>query len=149
MDEATKIELIKDEYLLLENFYEDFDKRLMTIKGWSGTIALGLLGTGFHTTEYLWLLASGISLMFWFLEALWKSFQYLHAYRISLIESAMRSGNYEQLKPLQIYTSWFSYYHGQGLHYWQNFFMVTVYLPHLITFILGIALFSLKKLGAF
>jgi hypothetical protein len=149
MDEATKIDLIKDEYLLLQNFYEDFDKRLLTIKGWSGTIALGLVGTAFSTTEYLWLLAAGISLIFWFLDALWKSYQYLHAYRISVIEQAMREGRFENIEPMQIYTSWFDAYPKLGMHYWKNFWLVTVYLPHLVTLILGITLFIMRRAGVF
>jgi hypothetical protein len=44
MDKSTKISLLKDEYILLQNFYEEFDQRLLTIKGWSVTVALGAIG---------------------------------------------------------------------------------------------------------
>ncbi len=37
IDHATKLGLLKDEYLLLQRLYEDFDGRVITIKGWSAT----------------------------------------------------------------------------------------------------------------
>ncbi|HEV7796564.1 MAG TPA: hypothetical protein VGO73_00295 [Pyrinomonadaceae bacterium] len=44
MDEKTKLPLLKDEYSMLQQFYEDFDKRILGIKGWSATIAMSGAG---------------------------------------------------------------------------------------------------------
>lgn len=149
MDENTRISLIKDEYLLLQKFYEDSDQKLLTLKGVSVTISFGLIGTAFYQSEYLWLFASLTSLMFWLLETLWKSFQYLHAYRISKIEQALRDNTIGQIIPFQIYTSWFSAYKESGLNYWKNFFLTSIYLPHLLSLLLGFILFISKKAGVF
>jgi hypothetical protein len=48
MDEQTKVALLKDEYLTLQQFYEDFDKRILGIKGWSATIAIAAIGVAFY-----------------------------------------------------------------------------------------------------
>jgi hypothetical protein len=40
MEDAIK----GDEYLLLQKFYEDFDARIVTIKGWSATIGMAAIG---------------------------------------------------------------------------------------------------------
>jgi len=44
MNNDTKASFLKDEYLLLQRIYEDFDQRAMTIKGWSATIAVAAIG---------------------------------------------------------------------------------------------------------
>lgn len=147
MDEAMKISLLKDEYVLLQNFYEEFDRRLLTIKGWSVTVALGAIGVGFYQSEYLWLFAVGASIAFWLLEALWKSFQYMHAQRIAVLEKAFSKGEFENIKPLQIYNSWFEVQDKYGLRIWRHFGMGIVALPHLLTFVIGILLFVLQILG--
>ena len=33
---------------MLQQFYEDFDKRILGIKGWSATIAIAAIGAGFQ-----------------------------------------------------------------------------------------------------
>ncbi len=59
MENATKITLLRDEYLLLQNFYENFDTRFVTIKGWSATVGMAAIGGGFYQTRYLWLFGAG------------------------------------------------------------------------------------------
>jgi hypothetical protein len=73
VDNITKSQFLKDEYLLLQRFYEDLDGRIVTIKGWSSTIAIAAIGSGFWQSRFLWLFAAGASLVFWAIEALWKS----------------------------------------------------------------------------
>jgi len=81
MENATKITLLRDEYLLLQNFYENFDTRIVTIKGWSATVGMAAIGGGFYQTRYLWLFGAAASVIFWLIEALWKSFQYMYDFR--------------------------------------------------------------------
>ena len=147
MDNHEKISCLKDEYFLLQNFYESFDQRLLTIKGWSATIGLAAIGVGFYQSHYLWLFAAGASLVFWLLEAMWKSYQYMHAYRISELEEAFRTERFDSIKPLQIYSSWFEAYRKYGLRVLSNFSLLGVSFPHAITFVIGAMLFIFQSIG--
>jgi hypothetical protein len=49
---------------------------------------------------------SGVSDFFSTLESLWKSFQYLYAPRIAVIEDAIRTERLDDIAPFQIYQSW-------------------------------------------
>lgn len=93
IDRAMKLGFLKDEYLLIQKQYEDFDTRIMTINGRSATIGLAALGAGFQHTKYLWLFEAGIGIIFWVLEAISKSFQYNYADRIQLLEEKFRDGD--------------------------------------------------------
>ena len=46
MNEDKRIELLKDEYIMLQHFYEDIDSKGLTIKNWAITVALPVIGTG-------------------------------------------------------------------------------------------------------
>ena len=94
METRTKISLLKDEYLLLQKFYEDFDARIVTIKGWSATIGMVAIGGGFYQSHYLWLFASGAAVIFWLIESVWKSFQYMYGPRIQEIEEAFQKDEF-------------------------------------------------------
>jgi hypothetical protein len=148
MDEKTKISLLKDEYSMLQQFYEDFDKRILGIKGWSATIAIAAIGGGFqYRIPYLWLFAAAASLVFWLLEAVWKRFQYLYAPRIARLEEVFREGDFDEVDPLQIYSSWFDAFEKEGWRVFSTFKMGIVSFPHLVTFIGGTILFILYLLG--
>ena len=144
MDEKTKLSLLKDEYSMLQQFYEDFDKRILSIKGWSATIAIAAIGGGFAQTRYLWLFAAAASLVFWLLESLWKGFQYMYAPRIERLEEVFREQNYNDVAPLQIYTSWFEAFQERGFQIWSTFRMGIVSFPHIVTLIVGTILFLLE-----
>jgi hypothetical protein len=114
MDEKTKISLLGNEYSLLQQFYEDFDKRILGIKGWSATIAIAAIGGGFYQTRLLWLFAAGASLVFWLLETIWKGFQYCYSPRIELLERAFREDKFENVAPFQIGKSWYKEFQKNG-----------------------------------
>ncbi|HEY2498900.1 MAG TPA: hypothetical protein VGK24_17695 [Candidatus Angelobacter sp.] len=147
MNDTTKLGFLKDEYLLLQKFYEDFDARIITIKGWSATVGIAAIGGGFFQSKFLWLFAAGASVVFWITEAVWKSFQYMYAPRIEAIEGAFRKKSIENLAPFQIYTSWFQTLQEQGFGVLANMKLAVVLFPHLITVIVGIALFLLEYYG--
>ena len=147
MENAIKIPLLRDEYLLLQKFYEDFDFRIVTIKGWSATIGMAAIGGGFYQTHYLWLFGAAAAVVFWFVEALWKSFQYMYGPRIELIEKAFASDDFSRIVPLQIYSSWFKTLEKNGFGIFGNLRLGIVAFPHFITVIAGIALFVLHALG--
>jgi hypothetical protein len=147
VDNETKIALLKDEYLLLQKFYEDYDSRIITIKGWSATIGLAAIGAGIYRGRFLWLFAAGAALVFWVIEALWKSFQYMYGPRIQVIEDAFRTNSFETIRPLQVYTAWFETLQDSGFGIFQNLTLGMVWFPHLVTIILGVILFLLEAYG--
>jgi hypothetical protein len=143
----VKIGLLKDEYLALQKFYEDLDDRIMKIKGWSATIGLAAIGAGFYQSPYLWPFAALAGLVFWSLESVWKSFQYSYAPRIEAIEKVFRTGNFDEIEPLQIYTSWFKAFNKSGFDFFANMRLAIVLFPHIIPVVLGLALFIAESIG--
>jgi len=84
---------LKEEYLFLQQTYEDFDNRALMIKGWCITISLGAATFGFSEGDYskaLCLFIAGSAALFWLIEAKWKTFQYANAYRIRILEAHFR-----------------------------------------------------------
>jgi hypothetical protein len=147
MEIPTKIALLKDEYLLLQRFYEDFDGRIVTIKGWSVTVGMVAIGGGFYQSRYLWLFASAAALVFWFVESLWKSFQYMYGPRIEAIEAAFRKDEFSNIVPLQIYSSWFKVFEKRGFGFWENVRIGIVAFPHAVILVAGAGLFLLYVFG--
>ena len=112
MTEAEKNEFLKEEYLKLQDIYEDFDRRALTIKGWAITICLGAIAIGFEKKiSSFWMLSGLAALLFWLIEAKWKTYQHANAYRIRTIEGYFRGDkDKKEIVPLQIYNSWFRAY---------------------------------------
>jgi hypothetical protein len=85
---------LKDEYLLLQDQYEDFDRRTLTIKGWIGIGAFAALGVSFSSSDkrayVVPLLVAILAGIFWYLEACWKLSQQATADRIRIIEVYFR-----------------------------------------------------------
>ena len=50
LDEREHRSFLKDEYLLLQNQYEDYDRRSLTIKGWVGSGAAAALALAFNSS---------------------------------------------------------------------------------------------------
>lgn len=141
MDDKTS--LLKDEYLLLLRFYEDFDARLITIKGWSSTVAIAAIGFGFQNARpQLWLYAAGASIVFWLLEGTWKSFQYAYAHRIQAIEGAFRDHALDAVTPCQTYASWYEGWRRRNV--WRVLRLPIVAFPHLVTAVAGVLLFAFR-----
>ena len=148
MDEKTKLPLLKDEYSMLQQFYEDFDKRILGIKGWSATIAIAAIGGGFYQTRLLWLFAAAASLVFWLLESVWKGFQYCYSPRIELLEEAFREDKFDDVAPLQIGTSWYEAFEEKGFQILSTFRLGIVCFPHIVTLIVGVLLYLLETFHA-
>src|SRR5262245_49446971 len=145
MNGDTKIAYLKDEYLLLQRLYEDFDARAITIKGWSATIGLAAIGGGFYQSPLLWLFAAGAALVFWAVEAAWKSLQHLYTPRIRLLEETFRNGDFAELAPFQIYTSWFDAFERDGFQFFAKMRLGIVIFPHVVTLVAGVSLFLLES----
>lgn len=142
MTEDQRLDLIKQEYFKIQDFYEDFDKRAQNVKGWSITIGLAAIAAGVnYKNEYAGLFSAICSLVFWTLETIIKVFQYHYRARIQLIEEKMRLNSIVDLVPLQIYTSWFESYKKSRYKFNKVAALTIVYLPHLPIFILGLSFF--------
>lgn len=116
---AVNEPFLKDEYLKLQDQYEDYDRRALQIKGWISTAAVAGFALGIDANKKIdsstLLIIALIAGCFWYLETTWKLFQYAVADRIRLIEAHFR-GDCDilitELHPFQIYNFWFRAYAG-------------------------------------
>jgi hypothetical protein len=86
----------------------------LQIKGWvsAGSLAGFALGMGAHASidNRTLLIISSFALCFWYLETIWKLFQYSITDRIRIIEAHFRHEEeilFKDPEPLQIYNWWF------------------------------------------
>jgi hypothetical protein len=108
---------LKDEYLLLQSQYENYDQRSLTIKGWitagaTAGIAIGE-NSGKPSAHAVLLIVATISICIWYLEGRWKMFQHAIRDRIRILEAFFRRDQdileeYKNPLPFQIYHSWFN-----------------------------------------
>ena len=67
---------LQAEYLHLQKAVEDMDGRAVTIKAWSISFSLAAVGGAFASkASNVLLLACASAVLFWWLEARWKTFQ--------------------------------------------------------------------------
>ena len=97
MDAKQRTDLLKDEYVMLQGFYQDIDEKGLNIKNWSITVALAAIGAGFFYHRNIFLLSFVTAVMFWVLEAYWRGLSYFFVVRIrdidgSIIDSVRRRG---------------------------------------------------------
>ena len=141
MDVNKRIDLLKDEYVMLQNFYEDIDAKGLNIKNWSISVALASIGAGFIYHKNVFLLGCGTAIMFWILEAYWRGLSYFFVVRIKDIESAFANKKQDKEIPLQVYSTWsrtFDKSGGQTLSY---MFKFSSLLPHVAIAIINLLLF--------
>ncbi len=106
MIEEVRLQMITDEYVMLQGFYEDIDNRGLTIKGWSISVALAGMGAAFLYSGQLFLYVMLAALLFWYLEGYWRGLSFFFSSRILEIEAALRGDNLEKFTPLQTYKTW-------------------------------------------
>jgi hypothetical protein len=145
MDNDTKRQLLKDEYLHLQNVIEGFDGRALTIKAWSISFSLAALAGAFASHSTLLLLIASLStLLFWIIEGYWKTFQYAYYSRIGKIEKYFENES-EDILPMQIGANWYKHWKAGGnkrlvrIMFWPH-----VALPHVAIFLIGVALYILE-----
>ena len=147
-DRNTQANLLKDEYVMLQNLYEDFDSKGLTIKGWSITVALAIIGTGLLAQkDILLLVAFFTSLVFWYLEAYWRGLAHFFSVRIQNIEKAFRAETWKDEVPLQLYSTWSEEYDKEGDQTGKHIFKQYTILPHIAIAAVSLLLYILSKLG--
>ncbi len=143
-----KDQLLKDEYLHIQNIIEAFDGRVLTIKAWSITFSMTAIGVAYVGQLWVVLVVSALSsLTFWLLEGIWKTFQYAHYDRSGKIEKYF-AGENPNIVPMQIGKSWSLNWRKGGLpRLIRIMFWYHVMLPHLIVFFMACTLATLHFLS--
>ena len=135
-ENKVDMELLEKEYFHIQSEIENFDEKSLTIKAWSVTLAGAIAGSSaFTDNKMVILFAAIVSLMFWFIDGAWKTFQYANYRRIVEIEDFMR-GEINDIVNLQIAKSWnTSYHHGGNNRLAKIMLWPHVILPHGAMFI--------------
>ena len=139
MDEKTRLDLLKSEYLHIQGVIESFDSRVLSIKTWSVTTGLTGIGAAFSThSKHVLLLATLSSLIFWYIEGRWKTFQYAYNYRARRIEDYFAGAELD-LIPMQIASDW-----RGDLSLLRTMRQLHVALPHAFVALTGTILYLLS-----
>lgn len=138
-------ELLKDEYLKLFELVDSFDNKGLTIKAWSVTISMAGIGMAFISHSPILLLFASLSaIIFWVLEAYWKTFQMPYLVRIDEIE-AYYSGKLDTISLFQISRVWKETYNRKDIY--QTMKWLNLMIPHVVITLIGIILFVLDGLS--
>ncbi len=132
MNIEQRAEFLKDEYIMLQQFYEDIDEKGLTIKSWAITVALAAIGTGIVYRKEVLLTGFFASPVFWYLEAYWRGMSHFFSVRIKSIESAFQTKKWKEETPLQVYTTWDEEYLRSKDQTFRYMFKRTSMLPHIL-----------------
>lgn len=158
------------EYFKVYEAVMEFDKRLLTVKGWGVTLSLAALAWGFEKSHYgLFLVAALSGAGFWAIEAVFKRYQmraYVRMREIEVVcaELFSEAGQDGRLVSVpQIDWSWFQaekYFRGEQTgplpapqrfgkmrRYHFTWLYGGVMFPHVISVLAGIVLFVLCRAG--
>jgi len=137
---------LQAEYFQLQKVVEDMDGRAVTVKAWSVSFSLVAIAGAFASTRiHVLLLACASALIFWWIEARWKTFQDAYYGRIDEIERHFRDEKKLE-SALQIRTSWYKYWNAGGKkRLWQIMLWPHVALPHVIVAVLALVLYLLAQ----
>jgi hypothetical protein len=139
MPSQIDVEFLRQEYFHLQKTVEDFDQKALTIKAWSVTLSMAGIGTAaIQKVPVILFLAAGSALLFWIVEALWKSFQLAYLHRIRAIEAYMRGESPEDFTVPDITRAWsvgWRKYSVRTILWWPH-----VCLPHIVIVVFGLAL---------
>ncbi|MEM9668895.1 MAG: hypothetical protein AAF950_08210 [Pseudomonadota bacterium] len=126
--------LVKDEYMKLQQILEDFDGKALTIKAWSVTLSAAGIVTAYAQTKKEILLIAGVSaIIFWLTEALWKTIQQGFYERIYAIEKWFQNDS-ASFPPFQIALSWRTSWQKKGQSLYVLYVMTWphVAIPHVV-----------------
>ena len=145
-EDQIDMDLLQKEYFHLQSVIENFDSKSLTIKAWSVSVAGAIAGSGMYLeSKIVILFASIVSLMFWYIDGYWKTFQYANYRRLGHIESYLKTGA-KQIIPLQITRSWnASHNQNRQKRFIKIMLWPHVVLPHGAMFFLLLAVFVLYQ----
>lgn len=132
MNEDKRADLLRDEYVMLQHFYEEIDGKGLTIKSWAITVALATIGTGILYRKEVLLVGLFAALVFWYLEAHWRGLSHFFAVRIRNIEVAFQTDKWKSEIPLQVYATWSQEFDNVKDQTWRYMFKRTSLLPHVL-----------------
>ena len=144
MNSDDPVFLLKDEYIFLEQDYEDIDKKCLNIKGWNITLVAVLIVAGFEFSGILFVVGAFASFVFWYIEAYYRGLTFFIKIRIKMIETAFRNNGYLSMTPFQLYSTWEKKFYECGSQTTNYFFKSHVFLPHLFITIICLILFVAK-----
>ena len=147
MKNPQRLELLNNEYTMLQQFYQDIDNRGLTIKGWSVTVSLAGIGAGLLYSGWIFLGVMGAALLFWYLEGYWRGLSFFFSRRILAIEAAIREGTWKEMDPLQIYHAWDEAYQVSGDQTFRYMLKRPSLWPHVLVAIISLLLFILAITG--
>jgi len=147
MDKDLRLDLLKSEYMMLQEFYEDIDHRGLLIKSWSVTVAVAGVGAGVVYSKFLFLGVAVAALLFWYLEGYWRGLSFFFSRRILEIEKAIRKGKWKELEPLQVYYAWDKAYKVHGDQTWKYMVKRASLWPHVLVAALSLVLYGASLLG--
>jgi hypothetical protein len=88
--DRRRLELLREEYSLVERFIDGMDQRALTLKAWSVTVGVAGIAYGLTSDRHeILLLAAFATVMLWLVEALGRSFQGVYIVRAHEIERAI------------------------------------------------------------
>jgi hypothetical protein len=143
MNEDKRVDLLKDEYIMLQQFYEDIDSKGLTIKSWAITVAVVAIGTGISYRKEVLLVGLFASLVFWYLEAYWRGLSHFFSARIKNIELVFQNGKWNEEVPLQVYSTWAAEYKKSKDQTLRYMFKQSSLLPHLLIAVINLVLYLL------
>jgi hypothetical protein len=144
MEKSNYTGMLKDEYVMLQQFYEDIDEKGLNIKNWSVTVALATIGAGLVYHKNILLLTFAAAVMFWILEGYWRGLSYFFVVRIKEIEKAFADGQEEQKTPLQVYSTWGKAYDKNKDQTLIYMFKFNAMLPHVAIAVISLLLYFLN-----
>ncbi len=147
MKKDARLDLLKSEYVMLQEFYEDIDHRGLTIKGWCVTVAVAGIGAGVVYARVLFLAVTIAALLFWYLEGYWRGLSFFFSRRILEIEQAVREKAWKETLPLQVYHTWDQAYQEHGDQTWRYMFKRASLWPHVLVAFGSLVLYVLSLLG--
>ena len=143
-EEAERRKEALKEYFFALQIIDNFDNRALQIKSWSVTASGVAIGAAYVDHQpALFLLASVSAATFWFIEAMWKSFQRIVIERSTVLERFLNSNDGAYKGP-----EWSAHFHA-NFRFWRKvlrfprvFFYTNTYLPHVLIVIVGAILFT-------
>ncbi len=138
------MDLLAQEYFKIIDIINSYDGYLMSIKGWSITVGLALIGYAFQQkNKSILLLCCVSSICFVLVDAKFKQYQTSYYPRMKAIEACKR-GESNSCTALQVDSSWTK--SKAENRYLQQLGKSGVTMPHFILFILASLLFLAPKI---